>query len=123
VGDIYEHPYGRTITDADNVWLTNLTMNTSRLHFDYAYAAQTAFGKPVVNSALTLAPATGLSVIDISENAFANLGWDHVRLPHPLFVWDTLYAGSEVLETRDSKTRSESGLFVSERAHTSRTAP
>ncbi|HYM96795.1 MAG TPA: MaoC family dehydratase, partial [Candidatus Sulfotelmatobacter sp.] len=92
VGSIYEHPYGRTILDADNVWFTNLTMNTNPSHFDYVYAAKMAFGKPLVNSAYTLALATGLSVSDISENALANLGWDTVRLPNPLFVGDTLYA-------------------------------
>lgn len=110
VGDIYEHPYGRTIIDADNVWFTNLTMNTNPVHFDYAFAGQTEFGKPLVNSALTLAMVTGMSVIDLSENAFANLGWDKVRLPNPLFVGDTLYAQSEVLEKRESKSRQNVGI-------------
>ena len=110
VGDVYEHPYGRTITDADNIWFTNLTLNTNSVHFDYAYAAQTEFGKPLVNSAFTLALVTGMSVIDISENAFANLGWDKVRLPHPVFVGDTLYAESEVLEKRESKSRPNVGI-------------
>jgi len=110
VGDVYEHPYGRTITDADNIWFTNLTLNTNRVHFDYAYAAQTEFGKPLVNSAFTLALVTGLSVIDISENAFANLGWDNVRLPNPVFVGDTLYAESEVLEKRESRSRPNVGI-------------
>ncbi|HLW59351.1 MAG TPA: MaoC family dehydratase [bacterium] len=110
VGDVYEHPYGRTITDADNIWFTHLTLNTNRVHFDYAYAAQTEFGKPLVNSTFTLALVTGMSVIDISENAFANLGWDRVRLPHPVFVGDTLYAESEVLEKRESQSRPNVGI-------------
>jgi itaconyl-CoA hydratase len=109
-GDIYEHPYGRTIIDADNVWFSNLTMNTNPIHVDYAYAARTEMGKPLVNSAFTLALATGMSVVDISENAFANLGWDNVRLPNPLFVGDTLYAESEVLEKRESRSRPGVGI-------------
>ncbi len=110
VGDTYEHPHGRTITDTDNVWFTNLTMNTNAIHFDYAYAAQTEFGRPLVNSAFTLALATGMSVVDVSENALANLGWDKVKLPNPLFVGDTLYAESEVLEKRDSRSRPDVGI-------------
>ncbi|HEV2439351.1 MAG TPA: MaoC family dehydratase [bacterium] len=111
VGNVYEHPYGRTVTDTDNVWFTNLTMNTNSVHFDYAYAAKTAFGKPLVNSAFTLALVTGQSVIDISENAFANLGWDKVTLPAPVFVGDTLYAETEVLEKRESRSRPNVGIL------------
>ncbi len=110
LGDVYEHPYGRTIIDADNVWFSNLTMNPNPIHLDYAYAAQTRFGKPLVNSTFTLALATGMSVVDISQNALANLGWDNVRLPHPLFVGDTFYAESEVLEKRESRTRADVGI-------------
>jgi len=111
VGDVYEHPYGRTITDTDNIWFTNMTLNTNPLHFDYVYAARTPFGRPVVNSALTLALVTGLSVTDTSENAFANLGWDKVRLPNPLFVGDTVYAESKVLEKRESTSRDDVGII------------
>ena len=110
VGDIYAHPHGRTITEADNVWFSAITMNASPLHLDHVYMAETEFGQPLVNSAFTLALATGLSVIDISHNAFANLGWDKVRLPAPLFVGDTLYAESEVLETRDLASRPTCGI-------------
>ncbi len=110
VGDVFEHPYGRTVIDADNVWFTNLTMNTNPVHFDYAFAAQTEFGRPLVNSAFTLALVTGMSVTDISENAFANLGWDKVQLPAPVFVGDTLYAESEVLDTRESRSRPTVGI-------------
>jgi len=105
VGDVYDHPLGRTILAADNTWFTLLTMNTNPVHFDHAYAARTEFGKPLVNSCLTLAIVTGQSVTDLSQNAVANLGWDEVRMPHPVFEGDTLYARSEVLDTRESKSR------------------
>ncbi len=81
VGDIYKHPLGRTVTATDNAWFTQLTLNTAHLHFDANYAAKTAFGRPLVNSCFTLALVTGQSVSDISQNVFANLGWDEVRLP------------------------------------------
>lgn len=111
VGEIYEHPYGRTITDTDNVWFTNLTLNTNPAHFDYAYAEQTEFKKPLVNSAFTLALVTGMSVIDISENAMANLAWDKIRLPNPVFVGDTIYAESEIISKRESKSRPNVGIL------------
>ena len=92
VGDVYRHPLGRTITQTDNIWFTLLTQNTAPLHFDAYYAAQTEFKKPLVNSALTIALVTGQTVTDISQNVFANLGWDEVRLPNPVFEGDTLYS-------------------------------
>jgi itaconyl-CoA hydratase len=110
VGDIYEHPLGRTLLAADNVWFTCLTMNTNPIHFDAAYAAQTEFGKPLMNSCFTLSLVTGQSVTDLTQNAVANLGWDEVRLPHPVFEGDTIYARSEVLETRESKSRPNVGI-------------
>jgi itaconyl-CoA hydratase len=110
VGDVYEHPLGRTITAADNIWFTCLTMNTNAIHFDAEYARQTEFKKPLVNSCFTLALVTGQSVIDLTMNGVANLGWDEVRLPHPLFEGDTVYASSEVLETRASRSRPKAGL-------------
>jgi acyl dehydratase len=110
VGDIYEHPLGRTLLAADNVWFTCLTMNTNPIHFDAAYAADTEFGKPLMNSCFTLALVTGQSVTDLTQNAVANLGWDDVRLPHPVFEGDTIYARSEVLETRESKSRPNVGI-------------
>lgn len=112
VGDIYHHPLGRTITTADNIWFTLLTQNTAPLHFDRHYSAQTEFRKPLVNSTLTLALVTGQSVTDISQNALANLGWDEVRLPHPVFEGDTVYSSSEVLEKRDSKSRPHVGIVT-----------
>ena len=110
VGDVYEHPLGRTITSADNVWFTCVTMNTNPIHFDAEYASKTEFKKPLVNSCFTLALVTGLSVTDLTVNGVANLGWDEVRLPHPLFEGDTVYAKSEVLETRESKSRPNVGI-------------
>jgi acyl dehydratase len=110
VGDVYEHALGRTITAADNIWFTCITMNTNPIHFDAEYAKQTEFKKPLVNSCFTLALVTGLSVADLTMNGVANLGWDEVRLPHPLFEGDTVHARSEVLETRDSKSRPKVGI-------------
>src|SRR5512140_2869521 len=101
VGDVYQHPTGRTISEADNVWFTLLTVNNNPIHFDAVYAAQTEFKQMLVDSTLTLALVTGLSVTDVSQHA-VNLGWDEVRLPHPVFHGDTLYAQSEVLSKRES---------------------
>lgn len=109
VGDRYQHPLGRTITDADNIWFTLLTVNNNPIHFDAAYAAQTEFGRMLVDSTFTLALVTGLSVTDVSQNAI-NLGWDEVRLPQPVFAGDTLYAHSDVLETRPSRSRPHMGI-------------
>ena len=110
VGDVYEHPLGRTVLDADNVWFSCLTMNTNPIHFDAEYASRTEFGKPLMNSCFTLALVTGQSVVDLTQNAVANLGWDAVRLPHPVFAGDTIYSRSDVLETRESKSRPAVGI-------------
>ena len=112
VGDVYEHGLGRTITQADNIWFTLLTQNTARVHFDAHYAKQTEFGRPLVNSAFTIALVTGQSVNDVSYNVMANLGWDDVRLPNPLFEGDTVYSSSEVLSLRESKSRPEVGIVT-----------
>ena len=112
VGDVYEHPLGRTVVAADNIWFTCLTMNTNPIHFDAAYASQTEFKKPLVNSCFTLALVTGQSVTDLTMNGVANLAWDEVRMPHPLFEGDTVYAKSEVLELRGSKSRPKAGIVT-----------
>ena len=112
VGDVYEHRPGRTIVEADNTWFTLLTMNNHPLHFDAAYAARTEFGRPLVNSCLTLAMVTGMSVSDLSQKAVANLGWDKVRLTAPVYAGDTIYAESEVLEVRESKSRPTQGVVT-----------
>jgi acyl dehydratase len=110
VGDVYRHAHGRTVTETDNTWFTLLTNNTHDIHFNADYASRTEFGRPLVVSTLTLAIVTGLSVPDVSQNAVANLGWDEVRLTAPVFAGDTIYAESEVLETRPSKSRPGQGL-------------
>src|SRR4051794_9859810 len=112
VGDIYEHPLGRTVTTTDNSWFTLLTQNTAAIHFDHYYSAQTEFGKPLVDSTFTVALVTGQSVTDISQNVMANLGWDEIRLPNPVFEGDTIYSQSEVLEKRDSKSRPNVGIVT-----------
>jgi acyl dehydratase len=112
VGDVYQHPLGRTVLPVDNSWFTLLTQNTAPIHFDAHYAAQTEFGKPLVDSTFTLALVTGQSVTDISQNVFANLGWDEVRLPHPVFEGDTIYSQSEVLSKRESQSRPNVGIVV-----------
>lgn len=110
VGHIYEHRPGRTITETDNSWFTLLTMNTHPLHFDAEYAKHSEFGQPLVNSAFTLAVVAGMSVSDTSQKAIANLGWNDIKLTAPVFVGDTIYAESEVLEKRESKSRPTQGV-------------
>jgi acyl dehydratase len=110
VGDVYEHRPGRTITQADNIWFSLLTMNTHPLHFDEEYAKASEFGRCVVCSPLTVALLAGMSVTDVSQKAIANLGWREIRLPAPVFAGDTLYAESEVLDKRASKSRPEAGI-------------
>ena len=112
VGDLYRHPLGRTVITADNMWFTLLTQNTAPIHFDHHYAAQTEFGRPLVDSTFTLALVTGQSVTDISQNVLANLGWDEVRLPHPVYEGDTIYSQSEVLEARESRSRPNVGIIT-----------
>ena len=112
VGAVYEHPLGRTILPADNVWFSCMTLNSNPIHFDAEYASRTEFGKPLVNSCLTLALVTGQSTIDLTMNAVANLSWDEVRMPHPLFEGDTVYSKSEVLSLRESKSRPEAGIVT-----------
>lgn len=112
VGDVYEHRPGRTITDADNVWFTLLTMNTHPAHFDYEFAKKTEFKRPLVCSPFTVALMVGMSVSDVSQKAVANLGWDAIKLMHPLFPGDTLYAESEVLEKRESQSRPQQGIVT-----------
>jgi itaconyl-CoA hydratase len=110
VGDVFQHPLGRTVSQTDNIWFTLLTQNTAPVHVDRVYAAQTEYGRPLINSAFTLALVTGQSVNDVSQNVMANLGWDDVQLPHPLFEGDTVYSQSEVLSARPSSSRPNVGI-------------
>jgi itaconyl-CoA hydratase len=112
VGDVYRHALGKTVTTTDNMWFTLLTQNTAPIHFDHHYAKQTEFGRPLVDSTFTVALVTGQSVADVSQNVFANLGWDEVRLPNPVFEGDTIYSQSEVLEKRESRSRPEVGIVT-----------
>lgn len=112
VGDVYEHRPGRTITESDNTWFTLLTMNQHPLHFDKAYGERSEFGQVLVNSCLTLSTVTGMSVSDVSQKTIANLGWTDVKLTGPVFIGDTLYAESQVLEIRESKSRPTQGIVT-----------
>jgi itaconyl-CoA hydratase len=111
VGDVFDHPLGRTIDAADNRWLTLLTMNTNEAHFNADMAARTEFGREIVNSGLTLALVLGLTVSDVSQNAVANLGWTDITLRAPVFVGDTLYAQSVITARRDSASRPDCGII------------
>ena len=118
IGDVYEHRPGRTISEADNTWFTLLTMNQHPLHFDHEYCRHTEFGRPLVNSALTLSVVVGMTVSDVSQKAIANLGWTEIKMPAPVFHGDTLYAETEVLDVRESKSRPTQGIVsVETRAH------
>jgi itaconyl-CoA hydratase len=112
VGDVYEHRPGRTITEADNINFSLMTMNRHPLHCDHAYAAKSEFGKPLVNSGLTLAIVLGMTVDDVSCKAIANLGWKEIKLTAPVFPGDTIYARSKVLEVRPSKSRPTQGIVT-----------
>lgn len=110
-GDIIEHNPGRTISETDNTWITLLSMNQHPLHFDAVYANETEFGSVLVNSVVTFAIVNGMTVRSLSAKATANLGWDNVKLMNPLFVGDTLYAESEILTIRPSKSRPSQGII------------
>jgi itaconyl-CoA hydratase len=110
VGDRFQSRLGRTITETDNIWFTCLTLNTNQIHFNVPYAERTQFGRPLVNSAFTLALITGMTVPDTSENAAANLAWTDIKLPKPVFAGDTLWAESEILDLRESKTNPSVGI-------------
>ena len=111
-GDLYRHPLGRTLTATDNTWFTLLTMNTNQIHFNAPYAARSEFGRPLVDSMLTIAIAVGQSVTDVSQNVFANLQMDEVTLSHPVFAGDTLWSESVVLAKRESASRPHGGIVT-----------
>lgn len=110
VGDVFQSRLGRTITETDNIWFTALTMNTNQLHFNSAFAERTRFERPLVVSSLTLAIVLGLSVADTSENAVANLSWGQIAMPNPVFAGDTVWAESEVVALRESRSKPHIGI-------------
>ena len=115
VGQKFDHPIRRTITETDNVLITTMTHNPAALHLDAEYMKGTEFGRPIVNSCLTLSFMVGISVNDTTHGTtVANLGWDEVRFPKPLFHGDTIHIQTEVLEMRDSKSRPSNGIVVFE---------
>jgi itaconyl-CoA hydratase len=114
VGDVYKHPYGRTVTETDNVWFTNLTMNVNPMHFNEAYAAETEFGERLVDGTYVFALAVGMSVMDVSANAIANLGYDNMRHHAPVYHGDTVFAESEVLSKRELDSREHVGIVTTE---------
>jgi itaconyl-CoA hydratase len=111
-GDVFRSRFGRTVTEQDNLLFTCLTHNTNSIHFDAAHAGRTQFGQILVNSTFTLALITGMTVPDTSENAAANLQWTDIKLPSPVFVGDTLWAESEILEKRESKSNPDVGIVT-----------
>lgn len=113
VGQVFDHAIRRTITETDNVLLTTMTHNPAALHLDAEYMKGTEYGQPLVNSCLTLSFMVGISVGDTTHGTtVANLGWDEVRFPKPLFCGDTIRVESEVVSLRDSKSRPENGIVV-----------
>lgn len=113
-GQVFKHPYGRTLTETDDVWLTNITMNLNPMHFNEEYASNTEFGERLVNGLVVIALAVGMSVIDVSQNATANLGYDKVRHHAPSFHGDTLFVESEVVSKRESDSRDRVGIVTTE---------
>ena len=121
VGEVMKHRPGRTILESDNTMFSLLTNNIHPLHTDHHYASKTQFGRTLVNSALTLAIVTGMSVVDTSYRAVANLEWERITMPNPVFPGDTIYAESEVLEVRESRSKPDRGIVTIEtRAHNQR---
>ena len=113
VGQTFQHGLRRTITESDNVWFSALTHNPAPLHLDAEYMKRSEFGRPIVNSCLTLGFMVGISIGDTTVGTtVANLGWDEVRFPHPLFHGDTIRVETEVLELRDSKSRPDNGIVI-----------
>jgi itaconyl-CoA hydratase len=112
VGDVFRSRFGRTVTEYDNLLFTCLTMNTNSIHFDVPYAERTQFGQILVNSSFTLALITGMTVPDTSENAAANLQWTDIKLPKPVFAGDTLWAESEILDLRESRSNPSVGIVT-----------
>jgi len=116
VGQKFDHPISRTVTEADNLFFSALTHNPALLHLDEEYCREhTEFGQRLVNSCFTLGLMVGISIGDTTlGTAVANLGWDEVRFPKPVFVGDTLRVETEVLDLRESKSRPDQGIVTFE---------
>lgn len=115
VGDVFKHQPGRTVTETDNVLFSTMTMNPQPLHLDHEFAKTSEFGRPLVNSILTLGIIVGLSVGDTTlGTTVGNLGFEKVEFPKPVFHGDTLYAETEVVEKRESRSRPQWGIVVFE---------
>lgn len=114
VGDVYQHAIGRTISEADCTWFTQLTCNTNQNHFNahFAESNPVSGGRIIVNSGLTVAIILGMTVLDMSQNAVANLGWNDIKLTHPVYIGDTLYAESICTDKRESSSRPETGIIT-----------
>ena len=112
VGDVFRSRYGRTVTEYDNILFTGLTHNTNSIHFDAVHAGRTQFGQILVNSAFTIGLIMGMTVPDTSENAAANLAMTDISLPSPVFAGDTLWAESEILDKRESKSNPDVGIVT-----------
>jgi acyl dehydratase len=113
VGQVFDHPLRRTVTETDNLLISTLTHNPAPLHLDAEYMKDTEFGRILVNSCFTLALMVGISVNDTTQGtAVANLGWDEVRFPAPIFIGDTLRIETEVLEVRESRSRPDQGIVT-----------
>jgi acyl dehydratase len=110
IGDTYRSPFGRTVTESDNLLYTMLAMNTNELHFNVEAARASEWGKPLVNSTFTLALVLGLSVADTTQAGGVNLGWTEIRLPHPVFVGDTIWSETQVTAVRESASRPTHGI-------------
>lgn len=110
VGDVYRSQVGRTVTETDNLLFTMLSLNTNELHFNEEAAKATEWGRILVNSTFTLSLVLGLSVADTSQAGAVNLGWTEIRLPHPVFVGDTIWTETEVTAVRESESRPTQGI-------------
>lgn len=114
VGGIYKHPHGRTVTETDNVWFSHITMKASPLHSNEVYASETQFGERIVDGTFLIALVVGMSVVDISQNAVANLGYDSIQHHAPVFHGDTIFAETEILDKRESESIEEAGIVTTE---------
>lgn len=112
VGDVFKHPFGRTIGESDNTWFTRLTSNTNQSHLNADFAGRSPTGKVIVSSGLTVSLVLGLSVIDVSQTALLNLGWTDIKLTHPVFIGDTIYAESLITDMRESASRPHAGIIT-----------